>query len=80
MTHIAPPDSDGKIIGEKLEQWGVINYKGRELGLCMGVTNAKYVTTTEVYPDSPRVDDQNCADAQVVAVTGGLYYLTKQLG
>ena len=80
VTHIAPPDSDGKIIGEKLEQWGVINYRGRELGLCMGVTNAKYVTTTEVYPDSPRVDDQNCADAQVAAVTGGLYYLTKQLG
>ena len=79
VTHIAPPDSDGKIIGEKLEQRGVINYRAREVGLCMGVTDAKYVTTTEVYPDSPKVDDQNCIEAQVAAVTGGLDYITKQI-
>jgi hypothetical protein len=77
VTHIAPPDGDGKIIGKKLEQWGVINYPARKLGLCMGVSNASYVTTTEVYPDSPRVDDQNCMDAQVAAVTGGLDYITR---
>jgi hypothetical protein len=76
VTHIAPPDSDGKIIGETLEQWGVINYTARALGLCMGVTNASYVGTTEVYPDSPAVDDENCIEAQVAAVTGGLDYLT----
>lgn len=75
VTHIAPPASDGKIIGEKLEQWGVINYQARELGLCMGFSDAKYVTTTEVYPDSPRVDDEQCILAQVAAVTGGLNYI-----
>lgn len=76
VTHIAPP-TDGKIIGEPLEQHGVINYEARPLGLCMGVTDSDYVTTTEVYPDSPKVNDENCIEAQVAAVTGGLTYLTK---
>jgi hypothetical protein len=75
VTHIAPPASDGKIIGEPLEQWGVINYAAKALGLCMGMTDARYVTTTEVYPDSPRVDDENCINAQVAAVVGGLDHL-----
>ena len=77
VTHIAPPASDDKIIGETLEQWGVINYAAKALGLCMGVTNAKYVGTTEVYPDSPQVDDENCIVAQVAVVTGGLDYLIR---
>lgn len=74
VTHIAPPE-DGKIIGEELQQWGVINYRASEWGLCMGMTGAPYVTTTEVYPDSPKVDDENCTQAQVAAVEGGLGYL-----
>lgn len=72
VTHIAPADENGKLIGVDLEQFGVINYAGRELGLCMGLTNATYVTTTEVYPDSPNVDDENCIIAQVAAITGAL--------
>ena len=75
VTHIAPPDENGKIIGAELEQWGVINYAARDLGLCMGMTDAEFVTTTEVYPDSPRADDENCIAAQVAAVTGGLDYV-----
>jgi hypothetical protein len=75
VTHIAPPDLDGNIIGETLQQWGVINYAARKLGLCMGFTDAAYVTTTEVYPDSPQVDDEDCIKAQVAAVTGGLEHL-----
>lgn len=75
VTHIAPPDADGNIIGEPLQQWGVINYAARKLGLCMGFTNAGYVTTTEVYPDSPLVNDEDCINAQVAAVTGGLDYI-----
>jgi glutathione S-transferase len=78
VTHIAPPASDGKIIGETLEQWGVINYAAKPLGLCMSVSNAKCVTTTEVYPDSPKVDDEICIAAQVAAITGGLEYLNTQ--
>ncbi len=72
VTHIAPADANGTIIGKKPEQPGVINYAAAELGLCMGVSNASYVTTTEVYPDSPKVDDAICIEAQVAAVTGGL--------
>ena len=72
VTHIAPPDLDGNIIGETLQQRGVINYAARKLGLCMGFTDATYVTTTEVYPDSPQVDDEDCIKAQVATVTGGL--------
>jgi len=75
VTHIAPPDPDGKLIGETLQQQGVIHYSARQLGLCMAMTHAQYVTTTEVYPDSPKVDDENCIDAQVAAITGGLDYL-----
>jgi len=78
VTHIAPADENGKLIGVELEQLGVINYSGRELGLCMGLTDATYVTTTEVYPDSPNVDDENCIIAQVAAVTGALDFILKK--
>jgi len=74
VTHIAAPDEDGKIIGESLQQWGVINYPARQLGLCMGMTGADYVTTTEVYPDSPRANPENCIDTQLAALQGGLAY------
>jgi hypothetical protein len=77
VTHIAAPDDDGRIIGENLQQWGVINYPAKPLGLCMGMTAADYVTTTEVYPDSPRVDAENCIQAQVAAVRGGLEYFLR---
>tara|TARA_R110002167_G_scaffold287859_7_gene492864 strand:+ start:29567 stop:30550 length:984 start_codon:yes stop_codon:yes gene_type:complete len=78
VTHIAPADESGKLIGVDLEQLGVINYAARELGLCMGLTEASYVTTTEVYPDSPKSDDENCIIAQVAAVTGALDYIIEQ--
>jgi hypothetical protein len=74
VTHIAP-SIDGKIIGEELQQHGVICYDGKGLGLCMGVTDAPYVTTTEVYPDSPLVTEDDCIAAQVAAICGGLDYL-----
>ena len=75
VTHIAPADSNDKLIGVDIEQLGVINYAGRELGLCMGLTNAPYVTTTEVYPDSPLVDDENCIKAQVTAISAAIMFL-----
>jgi len=75
FTHIAPADENGKLIGVDLEQFGVINYAGRELGLCMGLTDSSYVTTTEVYPDSPKSDNENCIIAQVAAVTGALDFI-----
>jgi len=75
VTHIAPPDEKGMIIGAPLEQEGVINYPLKKLSLCAGFSDARYTTTTEVYPDSPKVTDQNCIDAQVAAIKGGLDFL-----
>ncbi|MEE4203025.1 MAG: M14 family metallocarboxypeptidase [Halieaceae bacterium] len=75
VTHIAPSDAQGRIIGERIAQEGVINYDVNRLGLCAGMTAAPYRTTTEVYPDSPQVDDENCILAQVAAVCAGLEYL-----
>ena len=75
VTHIAQADSDDRLIGAKIEQLGVINYPKKELGLCAGFTQAPFVSTTEVYPDSPRVDDENCILAQVAAVCGAIDYV-----
>lgn len=77
VTHIAPPDENGKIIGEKIEQEGVINYPLKKLSLCAGLSNARYTTTTEVYPDSPKVTPEECVKAQVAAIVGGLEFLIK---
>ena len=75
VTHIAPHDESGKIIGVDIEQEGVINYPIKTLFLCAGFSDAEYTTTTEVYPDSPKVTDQECIDAQVAAIAGGLNFL-----
>ncbi|WP_318479726.1 M14 family metallopeptidase [Photobacterium leiognathi] len=75
VTHIAPPDDNGNIIGEAITQEGVINYPLKALGLCASVTDAAYTSTTEVYPDSPRVTEEECNMAQVAAIKGALDYL-----
>jgi hypothetical protein len=78
VTHIAPPDGEGKIIGLAVSQHGVINYQAGALGLCAGATGAPYSTTTEVYPDSPQADDENCIVAQVAALVGALDFLNRR--
>jgi len=75
VTHIAEPDAHGNLIGDKMEQVGVINYDKKKLFLCGGVSNAKYVTTTEVYPDSPKATPEICIAAQVAAIKGALDFL-----
>ncbi len=72
VTHIAPPDAQGRIIGEPVTSEGVINYPCRELGLCASVTTARFRSTTEVYPDSPRATPEQCNRAQVAAVRAAL--------
>lgn len=79
VTHIAPADENGQLIGVPIDFAGVIRYDTKKLGLCAGLTDAPFVTTTEVYPDSPLVDDENCIVAQVAAITGGLDYIVKSL-
>lgn len=74
VTHFAPADADGEIIGSRVVAPGVIEYSFAALGLCAGITGARYKTTTEVYPDSPRATPQQCNDAQVAAVCAGIEY------
>lgn len=74
VTHIAPPDARGHIIGEPVLSRGVIQYAVRELGLCASLTGARFTTTTEVYPDSPRATPAQCNEAQATAVRAGLEY------
>jgi len=76
VTHIAPPDADGKIIEEDVIQEGVIGIPSpRSIGLCAGVTNALFATTTEVYPDSPTASGEQCNRAQVAAITAALDHI-----
>ncbi|MFT6345149.1 MAG: hypothetical protein ACJAWQ_002231 [Paraglaciecola sp.] len=77
VTHIAPADESGRLIGEILQQNGVINYATKALSLCAGLTDAKFVSTTEVYPDSPKVDAENCIQAQVAAIVGALNFASE---
>ncbi len=79
VTHIAPADENGQIIGSDVVQKGVILYPMKKLGLCGGVSDCQYGTTTEVYPDSPKVTDEECNNAQVAAVMGALDYVIAQL-
>lgn len=74
VTHIAPADPGGTIIGSPVVAPGVIEYDYRALGLCGGITDAPYVTTTEVYPDSPRADPAQCNEAQAAAVRAALEF------
>lgn len=74
VTHIAPADANGEIIGSPVVAPGVIEYDLKALGLCAGITNARYTTTTEVYPDSPRATPRQCNDAQVAAVRAAIDY------
>ncbi|MCD0278704.1 M14 family metallocarboxypeptidase [Xanthomonas melonis] len=80
ITHIAPPDAQGQIIGAPVAAHGVIHYPVRRLGLCVGVTDARYRTTTEVYPDSPKATPAQCNAAQVAAICAALDYALAQPG
>lgn len=75
VTHIAPADEKGEIIGSPVVARGVIEYALKQLGLCAGITDAKYKTTTEVYPDSPRATPEQCNAAQVAAVCAAIDFV-----
>jgi Succinylglutamate desuccinylase / Aspartoacylase family len=74
VTHIAAADANGRIIGSDIVAPGVIQYPLRELGLCAGITGARFTTTTEVYPDSPRATPEQCNSAQVAAVCAAIEF------
>ena len=79
VTHIAPADANGEIIESPVVAPGVILYPFKQLGLCAGITNARYTTTTEVYPDSPRATPEQCNAAQVAAVCAALDFALAHL-
>jgi hypothetical protein len=74
ITHLAPADADNNIIGTHVSAPSVILYPVREYGLCVGMTNATFTTTTEVYPDSPRTSPEECTSAQIAAVCAGIEF------
>jgi hypothetical protein len=78
VTHIAEADADGQIIGAPLQSHGVISFAVASKGLCAAITAARFSTTTEVYPDSPRTTPQQCIEAQVVAVRAAIAYALAQ--
>ncbi|GAA4867927.1 M14 family metallocarboxypeptidase [Luteimonas vadosa] len=78
VTHIAPADANGEIIGSPVVAPGVIQFPVQSLGLCAGATNARYRTTTEVYPDSPRATPEQCNAAQVAAVRAAIDFALKK--
>jgi hypothetical protein len=77
VTHIAPGDDNNEIIGSRVVSPGVIEYPLRELGLCAGISGARYTTTTEVYPDSPRTTPEQCNAAQVAATCAAIEFVLR---
>jgi len=77
VTPIAAADARGCIIGTRVQQPGVIHFAQRSRGLCGGMTDARFVTTTEVYPDSPATSAAQCNQAQAAAVSAALAYLLR---
>jgi len=79
VTHIAPADAKGEIIGSPVLVHGVIEYPLAALSLCPSITNARFKTTTEVYPDSPRSTQEICIRAQVTAVRAALDFALRAM-
>ena len=75
VTHIAPADGKNEIIGSPVLAPGVIQYAMQTLGLCPSVSGARYTTTTEVYPDSPRATPAQCVAAQVAATCAAVDFV-----
>ncbi|PAL01754.1 peptidase, partial [Staphylococcus hominis] len=71
ITHIAPADAQGNLVGLPLQAPGAGWGESRSIGACAGFTSARFATTTEVYPDSPRTTPAECNAAQVAAVRAG---------
>jgi hypothetical protein len=80
VTHIAPPDAGGAIIGCPVLSHGVIEYPVCDYAMCPSMTGSPYVATTEVYPDSPRATAQQCSNAQVAAVCAALDFVLARSG
>ncbi|MBV8044615.1 M14 family metallocarboxypeptidase [Pluralibacter sp.] len=68
VTHIAPAEDDGSMLGFPVVSSGVVEYDNNAYHLCSTMTGAPFTTTTEVYPDSAETSPEECIRAQVVTV------------
>jgi hypothetical protein len=75
VTHIAEADDKGELIGSPMIERGVIGYDFQALGLCAGVTGARWTSTTEVYPDSARTSPEECIEAQIAACLAAIAFV-----
>ena len=75
VTHIAPPDADGNLVGEPEVEPGIILTPSAGRSRCL--TNARFCATTEVYPDSKShaVTEEESNRAQRAAATAGLDFI-----
>lgn len=75
ITPVAQVDQQGLLLDETPLDEGIIVYPKKGLGLCGAMTAAPYVTTTEVYPDSPHSSPALCQQAQVAALCAGFDFV-----
>ena len=76
VTHVAEVEENNTLSGYPATSRGLIVVPAKELGLCGGgCVDARYVVTTEVYPDSDRTSPRDCVEAQVEAVCAAVDYL-----
>jgi hypothetical protein len=78
LFFFALADENALLIGVLIEQFGVINYDGNQLGFCMGMTDTPYVITTKVHPDTPLANDENCIQGQVASVLIALNFILSE--
>ena len=72
FTHIAPMDERGEIVGAPALADGIAQSSSKTHGFCSGITDAKFRATSEIYPDGPRADGEQCIRAQVTAVRAAI--------
>ena len=76
QTHIALPDDNNQLIGLPVQQDGVVH--ANIPGVCMFLTDAPYSTTTEMYPDSKGVTDDECNRAQLAVIVSALDFVMEK--
>jgi hypothetical protein len=57
----------------------VVASPGARMCVCKAFTAAPFVTTTEVYPDSPKTNPAECNRAQVACVAAGINYALSKI-
>ncbi|WP_342322007.1 M14 family metallocarboxypeptidase [Kosakonia sp. BYX6] len=68
VTHIAPSDNEGNLLGFPVVSPGVIEFDNNAFHICATITGTSLATTTEVYPDSAKTSPEECIRAQIVAI------------